>query len=483
LLEGLNHWPTRNAVEAERALLKGLGGGCAVPIAAYGQVEGAADNAPLKLEALVCNVAGTKLVRHEVTGTQFKCEELGSLLARHLIAAGAYELLHESEEETTHDEIFATAPSKISDTPTRAALSENKISPPSPSSFEPTAASESPASESSVAVAVMEESLASETFYEPPPVSSPEPIANSFVIEESGEVGGKIEPPPHLMQASAPVVEPSQTAVQAEAEAPAQPLSGKRIIVTRARHQADSLAHALKAQGAEVISCPTIEIRPPESWRPLDEAIGNLRLYQWLVFTSSNGVNFFLRRFDEMGHGRAELAALKICAVGQKTAEKLIEERLQVDLTPEKFTAENLAAAFIRKFGVGQRIRGTRMLLPAAKATRDVIRPSLAKLGVTVEVVEAYQNVLPDVSNEEIVSLLSHAQADYVIFTSPSTVNNLAVLLDSDNLAVHLPKTRVACIGPVTAKAAEQCGLTVHLLPDEHTAPAIVDLLVQDSQA
>jgi uroporphyrinogen-III synthase len=97
--------------------------------------------------------------------------------------------------------------------------------------------------------------------------------------------------------------------------------------------------------------------------------------------------------------------------------------------------------------------------------------------------VEAYQNVLPDVSNEEIVSLLSHAQADYVIFTSPSTVNNLAVLLDSDNLAVHLPKTRVACIGPVTAKAAEQCGLTVHLLPDEHTAPAIVDLLVQDSQA
>jgi uroporphyrinogen III methyltransferase/synthase len=268
-----------------------------------------------------------------------------------------------------------------------------------------------------------------------------------------------------------------------EPDAAPQPLSGKRIIVTRARHQADSLAHALKAHGAEVITCPTIEIRPPDSWRALDDAIGNLRSYQWLVFTSSNGVNFFLRRFDERGHGRAELAALKICAVGKKTADKLKEERLQVDLTPEKFTAENLASAFIRKYGVGQRIRGTHMLLPAAKATRDVVRPSLAKLGVIVEVVEAYQNVLPDVSNEEVITLISRAQADYVIFTSPSTVNNLAVLLDSDHLAAHLPKTRVACIGPVTAKAAEQCGLTVHLLPDEHTVPAIVELIVKDSQA
>ncbi len=239
----------------------------------------------------------------------------------------------------------------------------------------------------------------------------------------------------------------------------------------------------LKIQGAEVISCPTIEIRPPESWKAVDEAISNLRAYHWLVFTSSNGVSFFLRRFDETGHGRAELAALKICAVGKKTADKLKEERLQVDLTPEKFTAETLVSAFIRKYGVGQRVRGTRMLLPAANATRDVIRPSLAKVGVNVDVVEAYQNVLPDLSNQEVLSLVNQAQADYVIFTSPSTVNNLAVLLDSDQLAAQLPQARIACIGPVTAKAAEQCGLTVHLLPEEHTVPAIVKLIIQDSQS
>ena len=110
-----------------------------------------------------------------------------------------------------------------------------------------------------------------------------------------------------------------------------------------------------------------------------------------------------------------------------------------------------------------------------------MIRPSLEKLGVTVDVVETYQNVLPDVSTEEIVALISQQSAHYVIFTSPSTVNNLAVLLDSDQLSTHLPHTRVACIGPVTAKAAEQCGLTVHLLPQEHTTPAIVELLIKDS--
>ncbi|MFN7927414.1 MAG: uroporphyrinogen-III synthase [Blastocatellia bacterium] len=262
----------------------------------------------------------------------------------------------------------------------------------------------------------------------------------------------------------------------------AQPLVGQRILVTRARHQADGLAQALKSHGAEVISCPTIEIRPPENWKGLDQALRDLRSYQWLVFTSSNGVSFFLRRFDETGHGRAELAALKICAVGRKTADKLKEERLQVDLTPDKFTAETLVSAFIRKYGVGQRIRGTRMLLPAAKTTRDVIRPSLTKLGVEVEVVEAYQNVLPDLSNDEVLALVKEANANYVIFTSPSTVNNLALLLDSDQLAAQLPHTRVACIGPVTAKAAEQCGLTVHLLPEEHTVPAIVDLIIQDAQ-
>lgn len=502
LVDGLNDWPTRNAVEAERALLKGLGGGCAVPIAAFGQVEATANNSvQLKLEALVCNLAGTRLVRHEVIGSQYKCEELGSLLARHLIAAGAHELLSEEDVGETAAKEFTESPAMAFVSPATSLPGRSQIERQmtrhtnTALAYEPLARREE--QETGLAIAVLdgepddelENSLTSAALEEEPedeallmeelrdPVIEAAALFNAEPIPElSCELPINPTPPPM------PVAEVAPAISNAAAEpTPRQLLAGKRIIVTRARHQADGLAQMLQSYGATVILCPTIEIRPPDNWRAVDEAISKLRYYQWLVFTSSNGVTHFLRRFDETGHGRAELAALKICSVGKKTTDKLQEERLQVDLMPQKFTAENLASAFIRKFGVGQRIRGTRMLLPAAKTTRDVIRPSLEKLGVTVDVVETYQNVLPDVSTEEIVALISQQSAHYVIFTSPSTVNNLAVLLDSDQLSTHLPHTRVACIGPVTAKAAEQCGLTVHLLPQEHTTPAIVELLIQDS--
>jgi hydroxymethylbilane synthase len=464
LVDGLNDWPTRNAVEAERALLKGLGGGCAVPIAAFGQVETILDNTQLKLEALVCNLAGTKIVRHEVVGSQYKSEEMGSALARHLIAAGAYELLN--EEKAPAAESLAEAPALSFPSPTPSGLAPNGAVRATPSSrtYEPLAA------ESDLTITVLEDDAQADVLLLEPeaiePVSAPP--------DETAE------PVEFIFASNADLAPPSAQPFHA-ATAQAQPLAGKRILVTRARHQADGLALALQQYGAEVILCPTIEIRPPDSWRALDAALSGLRNYHWLVFTSSNGVVHFLHRFDELGRGRAELAALKICAVGQKTAEKLREEHLQVDLTPPKFTAEDLASAFIRKFGVGQRLRGLRMLLAAAKTTRDVIRPSLERLGVLVDVVEAYQNVLPDISNEEIVALIQDKPVDYIIFTSPSTVNNLAVLLDTDQLTTYLPAARVACIGPVTAKAAEQCGLPVHLMPHEHTAAAIVSLLVKDS--
>ena len=481
LVDGLNDWPTRNAVEAERALLKGLGGGCAVPIAAFGQVETTSEATQLKLEALVCNLTGTKIVRNEVVGSQYKAEEMGSALARHLIAAGAYELLNE-EKASAPPEPPAEAPTVSFVSPKSNHLTPNGAACATPASrpYEPLPA------ENNVSVILPKDEALQDT-----PLSQPGAIEPGLTPPDEGELVNQfsfaiedepaLPPPTEQPIAVTPTKQRLLSRQEAIKPAPPQPLAGKRILVTRARHQADSLTHSLQNHGAEVILCPTIEIRPPDSWRALDEAISKLRYYHWLVFTSSNGVTHFLRRFDEIEHGRAELAALKICAVGTKTAEKLIEEHLQVDLMPPRFTAEDLAAAFIRKFGVGQRMRGTQMLLPAAKTTRDVIRPSLEKLGVTVDVVEAYQNVLPDISNEEIVALIHHKPVDYVIFTSPSTVNNLAVLLDSDQLSIYLPDARIACIGPVTAKAAEQCGLPVHLMPNEHTAPAIVSLLVKDS--
>ncbi|MBO0722233.1 MAG: uroporphyrinogen-III synthase, partial [Blastocatellia bacterium] len=259
------------------------------------------------------------------------------------------------------------------------------------------------------------------------------------------------------------------------------PLIGRRVIVTRSLKQGGDLTEELQSLGAEVIACPTIEIKDPSSWEQLDRALKHLSWYDWLAFTSANGVEYFLHRLDGLGHGRAELMGHKVCAVGRKTAEKLMAEQISVDLTPERFTAEALVEEFIKRFGVRQRLRGARMLLPASRTTRDVIRPALEKVGVYVEVVEAYQTILPATSSAEVTRLLRGANADFIIFTSPSTVTNLAALLETDHLGPHLTKTRVACIGPVTAETAQVHGLEVHIQPAVHTAEAIVRALVSES--
>jgi hydroxymethylbilane synthase len=403
LLEVLNHWPTRNATEAERAVLCGLGGGCAVPLAAYGYVEGDEQSGQLVLKALIADAAGDQIIRDQVTGPQYKGDELGWLLARRLLAAGAHQLLARTGAPQS-----SASPAPV--TPLPAEL------------------------ESERAVA----------------------FGQKFT---SGEGEG---------------VEPLSAT-------PALPLSGRRVIVTRASKQAGELIRLLEISGAEVIACPTIEIREPESWAALDDAIANLKRYDWIVFTSSNGVDFFLRRMDELGRGRAELIPYRVCAVGRKTAERLSREGIHVDLTPARFTAESVVEAFIKRYGVGQRLRGTRMLLPASSRTRDVIRPALDKFGIQVDVVTAYQTVIPATSSEDVIKLISQARADYIIFTSPSTVANLATLLETDNLESYLAGTRVACIGPVTAEAARVQGLKVHLQPEEHTAQAIVKLLIKDN--
>ena len=203
--------------------------------------------------------------------------------------------------------------------------------------------------------------------------------------------------------------------------------------------------------------------------------------YDWLVFTSVNGVEYFLGRMDALRHGRGELESHRICAVGRKTAERLESENVVVDLTPERFTAEDLAREFAERFGMHQRLYGSRMLLPASRTTRDVIRPAMEKIGVYVEVVEAYQTVAPAAKGENVARLLRDAGADYIVFTSPSTVANLAAILEADHLAPHLAGTRVACIGPVTAEAARSHGLTVHIQPEEHTGRAVVAAIIDDS--
>jgi hydroxymethylbilane synthase len=383
LLEVLNHAPTRYATEAERAVLRNLGGGCAVPIAAFGQIKKNRRSQKLILNALVADVEGRRVIRQQISGPPERAEELGAEMAESLIAAGARDLL--------------------------------------------------------------------------PKIGGPTQPANAT-----------------------PVSTPSLEAENDGAET-RRPLADCRVIVTRAVKQSGEMARALEQLGAEVISCPTIEIREPTNWAQLDRALIHLSWYDWLVFTSANGVEYFLRRLDELGHGRAELTPHKVCAVGRKTAEKLHDENIPVDLTPERFTAEAVVEEFVNRYGVRQRLRGSRMLLPASRSTRDVIRPAMEKIGVYVEVVEAYQTVLPATTGQEVMKLFGELGADYIVFTSPSTVANLAAILETDHLAPQLANTRVACIGPVTAEAARLHGLAVHLQPEEHTGQAIVEAIVADS--
>lgn len=453
LLENLNHWPTRCATQGERALLRTFGGGCAVPVAAYGYMGGidhSTGERSLVLEALVTDLDGRESIYDMVTGSPYKSEELGETLAARMMAAGARRILERIKppaEKPTVEDAARTA----------AAESKTAVTPEAPAS-----------SGAASAKAVM---------------ARPDARPESVEADEAEPLAGLVSEPARSASPQTSPVEAGQRglATTADTAAPALPLTGRRIIVTRAAKQAGELSRLLAENGAEVISCPTIEIQDPSGWESLDRALGRLPQYQWLAFTSTNAVDYFLRRLDETGHERAALSGLKICAVGKKTAERLIDEGLIVDLMPVRFTADSLVEAFIRRYGTEASLRGSRLLLPASRTTRDVIRPALKQLGVSVDVVEAYQTVLPE-NRDGITDLLKDTPADYIIFTSPSTVANLATLLDTENLAGWLASTRIACIGPVTAESARLYGLPVHVQPEDHTSRGLVRALLEDTR-
>jgi hydroxymethylbilane synthase len=459
LLEVLNHQPTRYATEAERAVLRSLGGGCAVPIAAFAHFKKNRISHRLVVDALVADVEGRRLIRRQVGGQAQQAEELGSRLAEMLIEAGARELLPRIGGVQTPDPVqpdpVQTADGEIAVEARAEAAPENAVM----------AQSEGgPANDLSAAPEGWGTNDAPSLQVETPVALPAEP----FEPEDAG-----------VASVSTLTFE-SETTSKAENGDAARPLFGRRVIVTRAVKQSGDMRRALEAFGAEVVPCPTIEIKEPSSWAQLDRALIHLSWYDWLVFTSVNGVEYFLGRMDALGHGRVELLSHRVCAVGSKTAEKLESENIMVDLMPERFTAEDLAEEFTKRFGMRHRLYGARMLLPASRTTRDVIRPAMEKIGVYVEVVEAYQTVTPAAKGDNVARLLRDAEADYIIFTSPSTVANLAAILETDHLAPHLANTRVACIGPITAEAARLHGLTVHLQPKEHTGQAIVTAIVAD---
>lgn len=259
----------------------------------------------------------------------------------------------------------------------------------------------------------------------------------------------------------------------------AQTLRGCRIVVTRAAHQSAELTDALRAHGATVIACPVIEIGPPASWAALDRALAELATYDWLVFTSRNGVAFFLQRLRELGGSLTQLAHLQIGAVGPATAAHLAQAGLPVALLPQEFSAQGFAAAFLKRYG--KRAEGWRMLVPASSLASDELRSMLVAARVGVNVVTAYENCLPKLSAAEVRRKLCNPPAQFLLFSSPSTVNNLARLMTPTGLHELPSSLRIICLGPVTAAAAQAHGITRLLQPEAASTAALVKLLWREA--
>ena len=254
-----------------------------------------------------------------------------------------------------------------------------------------------------------------------------------------------------------------------------KPLFGKRIIVTRAREQASGFLKMLTSLGAECIQFPTIQVIPPESWKPLDTAIARLSDYTWILFTSPNGVKFFLERLHFHKKDVRELKGIKIGAIGPKTAEKWRRLGIVPDLVPTEYRAEAIVEAF-RKMET----RPGKILLPRAAKAREVLPQDLKEMGFEVDVLPAYQTVTPDQDTAMAAKLLREGRIHMVTFTSSSTVTNFLSMMDRHDptLRDSLTGVTIACIGPVTAETAEKNGLTVTLTPTEYTIDSLTETIL-----
>ena len=232
-------------------------------------------------------------------------------------------------------------------------------------------------------------------------------------------------------------------------------LTGKTILITRAASQSAELRSRLEDLGARVIECPTIQIVPPQSWKPVDDAIRRLHTYRWLLFTSANAIEQFMDRMN------GKRLTIPIAVVGSATAAKLTSWGLKASLMPKEFRAEGLLDAF------PENLVGTRILFPRAEVARELLPEELRRRGATVDVVVVYRTVKGFAGN--IGDILESERVDCILFTSPSTI--------PDNLHMLPTGTALAVIGPVTREAAQLLGLKPDIVPVESTVPALVDAI------
>lgn len=249
-------------------------------------------------------------------------------------------------------------------------------------------------------------------------------------------------------------------------------LSGKRILVTRAREQASRLVAIIEENGGEVVEFPTIRVEGLEDNGKFDSALERLEDYKWIAFTSTNGVEHFFKRMRELKKDVRKLSGIRLCAVGEATAAELECFGLQTDYMPPRFSGKELAEGFS---GLVQ--KGERVLLVRSDIAGDDLPEGLGERGVEFDELTVYRTLgaLPS-NTEEVVSLLEEKEIDYITFTSSSTVKGLAAALGPAAQRL-IANAGVACIGPVTAKAAEELGIRVAATADECTVESLVKKL------
>jgi uroporphyrinogen-III synthase len=251
------------------------------------------------------------------------------------------------------------------------------------------------------------------------------------------------------------------------------PLAATRILVGRARHQAGSLSASLRSLGATVIEIPFIEIRKPSSYQPLDDALKNLNTYDWLILTSVNGVQAFWNRLGKLRIRRSALKHLQIAAIGPATKKAIVKHGLKVKMVPEEYMAESVVK------GLRDKVTGKRVLLVRAKVARDVIPEELRAAGAHVDVVEAYETVVPEKSRQRLQSLMKSPKRcpHIVTFTSSSTARNFADLIGRIP-ARSLENVQFASIGPITTATLRELSFPPSIEAQEFTMGGLIRAIV-----
>ena len=256
-----------------------------------------------------------------------------------------------------------------------------------------------------------------------------------------------------------------------------RPLWGKTVVVTRAREQASTLVTELSHLGAKVIQCPTIRIAPLENDDAIQNAIKNIASYNWIIFTSTNGVDAFWEQISRRGYDARLLANAKIVAIGPATEAGLAKRGLKADLIPAASISESVADKMIEKGAAGK------VLLVRALQGREVLQEKLSEAGMQVDLAPCYQTVADNSGAEEVRELLQEGKIDWVTFTSSSTVKNFVDAIGEDIIKATRESFRVACIGPITAKTADENNLSADVIANGSGTSELAEAICESSKS